>query len=111
LMPGSYHYNVNLTEDSYQMLMRTPSTPDFAPSRHRVLPVRALCLGMLAALILGCGGRKQLSDTFTWHSTDSSIVSVGTTSGVVTARAAGQADVNATGAEYGSVGHFRVTVH
>lgn len=59
----------------------------------------------------GCGGRKQLSDTFTWHSSDSSIVSVGTTSGVVAARAAGQADVNATGAEYGSVGHFRVTVH
>lgn len=57
-----------------------------------------------------CGGAVQLSDTFAWRSSDLSIVSVGATSGVVTARASGQANLYATGLTYGPVGFIRVTV-
>jgi hypothetical protein len=57
-----------------------------------------------------CGGQVALQDTFTWASTDPSILAVDPSSGETTALSAGTATVTATGAQYGRIGFIRVTV-
>lgn len=57
-----------------------------------------------------CGGRQQLSDTFTWRSQDVAVVSVDSTTGRVTGRGPGETWVQATGQRYGLVDGPRVVV-
>lgn len=57
-----------------------------------------------------CGGRKRLSDTFTWSSLDPNVVQVTASTGRVTAVGIGETTVNVVGARYGAVGRIRVAV-
>ncbi|HEV8150653.1 MAG TPA: Ig-like domain-containing protein [Gemmatimonadales bacterium] len=57
-----------------------------------------------------CGGQVAVQDTFTWASTDSSILSVDSITGETIALSPGRATVTATAARYGVVGFMVVTV-
>jgi hypothetical protein len=63
-----------------------------------------------AVALSTCGGGVQLSDTFTWSATDSTIVMVDAATGRVVALAPGQPYVMAKGEQYGHVGGIPVTV-
>jgi uncharacterized protein YjdB len=57
-----------------------------------------------------CGGRKQLSDSFTWTAADAAVVRVDASTGRVTALATGETRVTVEGERYGRLGSIRVTV-
>jgi hypothetical protein len=57
-----------------------------------------------------CGGQVAVQDTFTWASSDASILSVDSITGETTALSSGRATVTATAARYGVVGFMVVTV-
>ena len=79
--------------------------------RDTVIPVGA---SFSTSIVLSsCGGRRQLADSFTWRTSDTAVVRVspnGVATASVTARAAGQAEIEVIGARYGSVGLLRVAV-
>lgn len=56
-----------------------------------------------------CGGRVQLSDSFTWTAADPTVVQVDASTGRVTALAPGETTIAASGERYG-VWRVRVTV-
>jgi hypothetical protein len=60
--------------------------------------------------LTGCGGRKTLTDTFSWAAEDSTVVRVDSTSGRITARQPGSTIVNAIGRMYGRVAAIPVSV-
>ena len=60
--------------------------------------------------LTGCGGRRELVDTFEWVADDTAVVSVEMTSGLITARQPGSTIVAAIGQRYGRVTEIPVTV-
>ena len=86
--------------------LRTALTP-----RDTVIPVAASFSASIA--LSTCGGRKQLEDTFTWHTSDTGVVRIsagGAATATVSGRAPGVADIEVIGARYGSVGRVQVRV-
>lgn len=63
-----------------------------------------------AVALSSCGGREQLTDTFTWRAKDPDVVTVDLTTGRVTGRAPGETRLEITGRRYGLVGGPRVVV-
>lgn len=57
-----------------------------------------------------CGGRKRLSDSFTWTAADAAVVRVDASTGRITALATGETRVTVDGTGYGRLGSIRVTV-
>jgi hypothetical protein len=57
-----------------------------------------------------CGGRQKVEDTFTWTVSDPTVLEVEAATGLVKARAVGDARVSIRGAIYGGVGALTVTV-
>ena len=64
----------------------------------------------LTVELSSCGGLEHLTDAYTWTSEDTSVVVVNPTTGLITARAPGQAWLHLEGAKYGNLGDYRVTV-
>lgn len=57
-----------------------------------------------------CGGRQELTDTFTWNSSDPLILEVEPATGRATAKNAGSAVMSVTGEKYGLLIGVSVTV-
>ena len=74
----------------------------------RVTPVeRTIAVGESftpSAQAFGCGGTRRLSDTWTWDTEDTEVVTVDPPSGRTTGRAPGTACVRARGEKYGVLG-------
>ena len=58
----------------------------------------------------GCGGRKQLSDTFAWSSSDANILAVDAATGRTTGKAIGTARLSVKGKTYGAITEMAITV-
>jgi uncharacterized protein YjdB len=54
----------------------------------------------MSLALFGCGGRNQLADTITFHSSDTTIAHVDVISGVVTGRSSGTAVITGSAAHY-----------
>jgi hypothetical protein len=59
---------------------------------------------------LGCGGTRPVSDVITWSATDTAVVRVDSTSGLVIGRRAGQTRVVGSGRKYGTGASIPITV-
>jgi hypothetical protein len=57
-----------------------------------------------------CGGTRQLTDSFTWTSQDSTVARVDRFTGVAIGVASGRTRLLATGTAYGQVGGSSITV-
>ena len=60
--------------------------------------------------IVGCGGTQPLGDTYTWRSSDATIIRVDANTGVATGLRAGVAEAIVTGKRYGELGSVTITV-
>ena len=62
------------------------------------------------AVALGCSGGKKLSQSWSWATTDATVLRVDATTGRTTAAALGAATLNATGSPYQGEVQVAVTV-
>jgi hypothetical protein len=61
--------------------------------------------------LFGCGGRLEVTDTFHWSASDSTVVRVDSLGGTTTGLRPGQASVFVRGTRYGVLGGVSVTVY
>lgn len=60
--------------------------------------------------LVGCGGTQPLGDTYTWRSSDATIIRVDANTGVATGLRAGVAEALLKGKRYGELGSITITV-